>query len=184
MQEFWVFGYGSLMWRPGFPYVNRLNARLFGMHRSLCIYSHVHRGTAQRPGLVLGLDRGGSCRGIAYQVAPEEIDRTISYLRAREQTTKVYHEVIRSIQIHDKKDRVVQALFYIVDRQHGQYAGRLSLDTQIELVTQGIGKSGANPEYLQNSVEHLKEMGVRDRGLEKLNLLVKSKTDVSEKDSG
>ncbi len=81
MQEFWVFGYGSLMWRPGFPYVKRLSAHLYGMHRSLCIYSTVHRGTPQKPGLVLGLDRGGSCRGIAYQVAGENVEQTIAYLR-------------------------------------------------------------------------------------------------------
>ncbi len=172
MQEFWVFGYGSLMWRPGFPYVNRLNAHLYGMHRSLCIYSYVHRGTQQQPGLVLGLDRGGSCRGIAYQVAPEEVEQTIAYLRQREQVTKVYHEVIRPIRIHDTKDRVVSALFYIVDREHEQYAGRLSPDDQVKFVAQGVGISGPNPEYVQSSVEHLKEMGVRDRPLEKLNSLV------------
>ncbi len=183
MQEFWVFGYGSLMWRPGFPYVNRLSAHLYGMHRSLCIYSHVHRGTSQQPGLVLGLDRGGSCRGIAYQVASGDVKETISYLRKREQATKVYHEVTRPIQIHGNKDRTVQALFYIVDRDHTQYAGRLSLEDQVRFVNQGVGISGANPEYVQNSVEHLKEMGVCDRPLEKLNSLVMSKADISEKDS-
>jgi len=178
MQEFWVFGYGSLMWRPGFPYVDRLNAHLYGMHRSLCIYSHVHRGTRQRPGLVLGLDRGGSCRGIAYQVASQDVEKTVSYLRAREQTTKVYHEVTRPIRIHDTKDRTVEAMFYIVDRGHEQYAGRMSPEAQVEFVVQGVGISGANPEYVHSSVEHLKQMGVRDRPLEKLNSLVISKTDV------
>ena len=172
MQEFWVFGYGSLMWRPGFPYVNRLSAHLYGMHRSLCIYSHVHRGTRQRPGLVLGLDRGGSCRGIAYQVAPEEVEQTIAYLRQREQANMVYHEVVRPIRVHDKEDRVVKAMFYIVDRQHEQYAGRLSLETQVELVAQGVGISGKNPEYVHSSVEHLRQMGVRDRPLEKLTCLL------------
>lgn len=175
MQEFWVFGYGSLMWRPGFPYVNHLPARLFGMHRALCIYSHVHRGTIEQPGLVLGLDRGGSCRGIAYKVAPENVEQTIAYLRAREQVTMVYHEVVRPIQIHDKRPRVVQAIFYIVDRQHEQYAGRLSLEDQVKFVSQGVGKSGPNPEYVQSCVEHLNEMGVRDQPLAKLNTLVMSK---------
>ena len=172
MQEFWVFGYGSLMWRPGFPYVNRHSAHLYGMHRSLCIYSHIHRGTSQQPGLVLGLDRGGSCRGIAYQIAPEEVDQTLDYLRKREQPTKVYHEVIRPIRIHDEIDRRVQALIYIVDRDHEQYAGRLSLENQVRLVAQGVGISGENPEYVHSCVEHLKQMGVRDRPLEKLNSLV------------
>jgi cation transport protein ChaC len=184
MQDFWVFGYGSLMWRPGFPYVKRLSAHLYGLHRSLCIYSTVHRGTPQKPGLVLGLDRGGSCRGIAYQVALENIEETISYLRKREQVTKVYHEVTRPIRIHDKTDRVVPALIYIVDRTHKQYAGRLSPEAQVEFVRQGIGISGVNPEYVHSSVEHLKEMGVRDRPLERLDSLVKSKTDIGKKDCG
>src|SRR5262245_2338593 len=85
----WVFGYGSLMWRPGFPYLERHPARLIGLHRALCVYSYVHRGTPEKPGLVLGLDRGGACRGIAYRVAAAERDGTLSYLREREQVTSV-----------------------------------------------------------------------------------------------
>jgi len=183
MQEFWVFGYGSLMWRPGFPYVKCVSAHLYGLHRALCIYSHVHRGTSHRPGLVLGLDRGGSCRGMAYQVAPDDVSETVSYLREREQTTMVYHEVNRLIRLHDQKDRTVEAMFYIVDRQHAQYAGRLSLENQVKFVSQGVGKSGKNPEYVKSCVEHLQQMGVRDRPLEKLNSLVALKTDIGEKDS-
>lgn len=183
MQEFWVFGYGSLMWRPGFPYVKRLTAHLYGLHRAMCIYSHVHRGTRQRPGLVLGLDRGGSCRGIAYKIAPQKIEETIAYLREREQMNKVYHEVTRSIRIHDKTDRMVEAMFYIVDRDHAQYTGRMSPEAQVEFVKQGIGKSGKNPEYLQSCVEHLQKMGVCDRPLERLNALVASKADIGKKHS-
>src|SRR5437868_3545892 len=83
--EFWVFGYGSLMWRPGFDFLERRNARLVGAHRALCVYSFVHRGTPAKPGLVLGLDRGGNCRGIAYRVAKSKRAATIEYLRGREQ---------------------------------------------------------------------------------------------------
>ncbi len=172
MQEFWVFGYGSLMWRPGFPYVKCVPAHVYGAHRSLCVYSYVHRGTSQRPGLVLGLDRGGSCRGTAYQVATENVDETIAYLRDREQVTMVYHEVIRPILLQGGENRIVPALFYIVDREHEQYAGRLSLEKQAEFVRQGVGKSGPNPEYLHNTVEHFIEVGLHDRHLEKLDLMV------------
>ena len=88
--DLWVFGYGSLMWRPGFPYLDRRTAHLHGYHRSLCVYSHVHRGTPEKPGLVLGLDRGGRCQGVAFRVAAEEAEATLHYLREREQVTGVY----------------------------------------------------------------------------------------------
>src|SRR6266700_1381916 len=89
-EDLWVFAYGSLMWRPGFPFVERVPARLFGAHRALCVLSHVHRGTPERPGLVLGLDRGGTCRGIAYRTTASERPETLAYLRSREQVTGVY----------------------------------------------------------------------------------------------
>src|SRR6059036_40754 len=99
VEDLWVFAYGSLMWRPEFRFVERVEARVVGAHRALCVYSFVHRGTPERPGLVLGLDRGGTCRGIAYRVAAAECAGTIAYLRAREQVTSVYRESMRSISL-------------------------------------------------------------------------------------
>ena len=125
--DFWVFGYGSLMWRPGFTYVERVPARLVGLHRALCVYSFVHRGTPERPGLVLGLDRGGMCRGIGYRVAAAKRAEAIAYLRGREQVTTVYLETMRQIELEDDARRRVRALCYVVDRSHVQYAGRLTL---------------------------------------------------------
>src|SRR3989475_10967160 len=90
--DLWVFGYGSLMWRPDFEYIEKVPARLIGEHRALCVYSFDHRGTPEKPGLVLGLDRGGACRGIAFRVAPELRESTIDYFRGREQTTHGYRE--------------------------------------------------------------------------------------------
>src|ERR1700761_1500425 len=131
--DLWVFGYGSLMWRPGFAYLERVPARLVGMHRALCVYSFVHRGTPERPGLVLGLDRGGMCRGIAYRVAAPAWMATIEYLRGREQVTTVYLETMRQITLEEHERRRVRALCYIVDRSHVQYAGRLSLAESVHL---------------------------------------------------
>src|SRR5690349_12679744 len=132
--DLWVFGYGSLMWRPGFDHVEKVQARLVGEHRALCVYSFVHRGTPEKPGLVLGLDRGGACRGIAYRVDRVARPKTITYLRAREQVTMVYREAWRDVLIEGEPERRVRALVYVVDRGHAQYAGRLDLDKQLHFV--------------------------------------------------
>jgi len=166
--EFWVFGYGSLIWRPGFDYIERVPAKLIGLHRALCVYSFVHRGTPEKPGLVLGLDRGGACRGIAYRVASDRWDETLAYLRAREQATSVYLETFRQVDLMTTPARRVRALVFCVDRGHPQYAGRLSLERQVELVRNGHGGSGPNPEYVLETVDALEALGFRDRDLHAL----------------
>jgi glutathione-specific gamma-glutamylcyclotransferase len=164
-EDLWVFAYGSLMWRPDFPFVERLEARLIGAHRALCVYSFVHRGTPERPGLVLGLDRGGTCRGIAYRVAAAERAPTVAYLRAREQVTSVYRECMRPIWLKREPELRVPALCYMVDRGHAQYAGRLSLDQQLHHVRQGHGQSGANRDYVIATVAALEQLGYRETEL-------------------
>src|SRR4051794_16865913 len=124
MDDLWVFGYGSLMWRPGFDFIDRVEARLTGAHRALCVYSFDHRGTPERPGLVLGLDHGGACRGIAYRVAAAKRAGTIAYLREREQVTNVYRECVRRIVLRSDPQHSIEALCYVVNRSHPQYAGR------------------------------------------------------------
>jgi cation transport protein ChaC len=160
--ELWVFGYGSLMWRPGFDFSEKAPAALIGAHRSLCIYSFHHRGTQQNPGLVLGLDEGGACRGVAFRVAAERSDATLAYLREREQITDVYVEVKRPVSLLDGSGRELEALCYIVDRGHPQYAGRLTTEIQAQLVRSAIGLSGSNLDYLLNTVRHLEEAGIHD----------------------
>lgn len=161
--DLWVFGYGSLLWRPGFDFEEKRPARLGGFHRSLCVYSHVHRGTAEQPGLVLGLDRGGSCRGLAFRVLARHAEETIDYLRKREQVTSIYLERVVPIRLDDGGQ--VQALTYIVDRRHGQYAGRLPKDDLLKFIRQGVGQSGPNPEYVLRTAQQLSELGMGDRAL-------------------
>ena len=164
--EFWVFGYGSLMWRPDFDFIERHPARLVGAHRALCVYSHVHRATPEKPGLVLGLDRGGSCRGIAFRIAKSKWKATLEYLRAREQATKVYREAFRPVDILDHPERRVRALGFLVDHSHPQYAGELPLEMQLHLVRQGHGRSGINSEYVHATAKELLKLGIRDRAIE------------------
>jgi cation transport protein ChaC len=164
--DLWVFGYGSLMWRPGFPFLERRHAHLHGYHRALCVFSHVHRGTPEQPGLVLGLDRGGRCHGVAFRVAAEEAAATIQYLRDREQVTAVYRD--RRLPVRLAGGEGATALAYVVDRSHPQYAGRLPDDELLRLVRQGVGVSGANPDYVRQTHAHLLEMGVTDPVLARL----------------
>jgi len=161
-EELWVFAYGSLMWRPGFDFLERRHARLVGAHRSLCVYSFVHRGTPEKPGLVFGLDRGGNCRGIAYRVAASKRAKTIEYLRGREQVTLVYRETRRRVWLDDNPQESVHALCYVVDRGHRQYAGRLSLAEQLHYARQGHGRSGACRDYVLAAVKELQRLGIRD----------------------
>src|ERR1700736_3508529 len=170
--DLWVFGYGSLMWRPGFEFVEQVPARLIGEHRALCLYSFDHRGTPQKPGLVLGLDRGGSCRGIAFRIAAKRRDDTVQYLRSREQTTNVYREVMRSVWLENEARQRVSALAYVVDRGHVQYAGRLSLTEQLRLVQQGHGRSGNNRDYVLSTVKSIEAQGFRDSQSPQLALML------------
>ena len=162
--DLWVFGYGSLMWRPDFDYLERRSARIHGWRRSLCILSHVYRGTPERPGLVLGLDRGGSCRGVAFRVAARRREETIAYLRGRELVTGVYLE--RRVIARMADGREATALAYVADRRHPQYAGPLEPERLLSIVAQGVGQSGANIDYVLNTQAHLRELGIRDPALE------------------
>ncbi|GEC15057.1 gamma-glutamylcyclotransferase [Nitrobacter winogradskyi] len=174
--DLWIFAYGSLMWRPGFDFAEQVPARLIGEHRALCVYSFDHRGTPERPGLVLGLDRGGACRGIAFRVAASRREATIAYLREREQTTHVYREVTRSVWLEDDARRRVSALAYVVDRGHVQYAGRLTLADQARYVRQGHGRSGHNRDYVLSTVRSIESQGFRDLKLHQLAELLYNDT--------
>ncbi|MDP1617037.1 gamma-glutamylcyclotransferase [Phenylobacterium sp.] len=165
-EEYWVFGYGSLMWRPGFDFVERSSATLHGRRRAFCIYSVHHRGTYERPGLVLGLAPGGAVRGAAYRIAPQAWPEVYAYLLEREQPTETYVEARRAIRLAD--GRRVESLVFLSDTGHPQWAGALSLERQAELITGAVGLSGPNEDYLRDLVAHLREEGVGDRAMEAL----------------
>jgi len=171
--DLWVFGYGSLIWKPGFAFLEQRPARLIGEHRSLCIYSMIHRGTPEKPGLVLGLDRGGVCQGVAFRVAAPLRAETVAYLRQREQITGVYREVLRSVWLADDPRQRVSAMTYVADRSHIQYAGRLTPDEQLRLVRQGHGASGSNIDYVIATVSALEAQGVRDKPLHRLAAMLR-----------
>jgi cation transport protein ChaC len=166
MSSHWVFGYGSLIWRPGFASASRQLATMPGMHRRLCVYSYRHRGTEAQPGLVFGLVPGGSCRGMAFEVQADTWEAVRSYLAEREMDRGVYRETVRPVALAD--GRHVAALTFVVDRQHAQFAGRLTVAEQVRLVRVGVGESGPNPEYVLETARHLHALGIRDRGLDEL----------------
>jgi cation transport protein ChaC len=161
----WIFAYGSLMWRPDFAYAEAAPARLHGYHRSLCIYSIVHRGTAEQPGLVLGLDCGGSCRGWAFRVDAREEAGILAYLDGRELVTDVYRRKRLPVTVAGRR---VPAWCYVVRREHPQYAGQLAPEVLLDLVRRGTGRSGHCCDYLVSTVSHLEAMGIVDGPLHAL----------------
>jgi cation transport protein ChaC len=168
-QDIWIFGYGSLMWNPGFEHVERRIARVMGYHRRLCVYSHTYRGTATKPGLVLGLARGGSCRGVAYRVTGALAAAVRLYLDDREMIYEVYRPVDVRLRFSDEPDGpAIWARTYVVNPGHSQYAGALSDDERAALVIRGHGISGSARDYLVNTIAHLGEAGMPDQRLTNL----------------
>ncbi len=154
----WIFGYASLMWRPGFPFLEARSALLRGYHRSLCVYSTRYRGTPEKPGLVMGLDRGGSCKGRAFLLSAGDVPQVMEYLHEREMDTNCYAPKFLGVRLDD--GRRVSAYNFIVRRDHHQYTGKLSIEQAVKLVREGRGPMGTSLDYLQSTLDHLDEMGV------------------------
>lgn len=170
----YVFGYGSLIWRPGFVHAAMHAALLRGFHRRFCLWSHRYRGTPEAPGLVLGLDRGGACRGVAFQVPGTEASAVLAYLDDRELpdgAETVYHRRAVPIRLLHS-GRMVQAVTYVANRECRLYCGRLPPERAAEAIARGHGQMGPNREYLLNTVAHLRALGVRDRGLDRIAALL------------
>lgn len=162
----WVFGYGSLVWNPGFDTVERVIARLPGYRRSFCMRSIHHRGTPEEPGLVLALDRAPdtACSGVALRADIARADEVLAYLRARELISAAYHEARLPVTLAD--GRAVEAVTYVVDPDHVQYCGGLDLEEQARIIARAHGGRGPNTEYLFQTDAHLRELGLADRELD------------------
>lgn len=182
--DIWVFAYGSLMWNPQFDHQAMAPALLRGYHRSFCVYSHVWRGTKARPGLVLGLDSGGSCRGQAFLVAAANSAEVIACLDKRERVTEVYLRRAVPVMVAPAEGNPIRVMAhaYVVDRSHHQYAGKLPPDEAAALIFQGRGVSGPNYEYLASTVIHLDQMGIKESPLHVLDAKVRGLMEASIKD--
>lgn len=166
----WIFGYGSLMWRPGFRFLEQRTARLDGYHRAPCIYSHHHRGTLDVPGLVLGLDEGGHCLGIAFRIDIKDRLQIFDYLYEREMIGYAYKPTCVDVDINGK---VVSAYTFIADPGHEQYAGKISETTAAEIIMRAEGISGLNRDYLLNTVQKLETEGFAEPDLMSLRQRVR-----------
>lgn len=164
MDAFWVFGYGSLIWKPGFAYDNAQSCRLFGYHRRLCIYSRYYRGTPEKPGLVLGLARGGSCFGMAYYVEQHNARQAYDYLIAREMNDGVYFAGKLPLHLHDGQK--VSGLAFVANPAHECYASALSHEAVCAIVAATHGAAGSTADYVRNTAEHLRRLGMPDKRLE------------------
>jgi cation transport protein ChaC len=165
-EDEWVFGYGSLMWNPGFPHAERQRATLDGYHRSFCIYSHHYRGTPASPGLVLGLDTGGACRGMAFRVTGADWPSVVTYLDERELIGYAYRPVSVPLVLDD--GRRVDARTYVADHGHDHYAGSLPADESLRLILEARGVSGSNHDYAVNLIRELDAHGFSDDHLHAL----------------
>ena len=163
----WVFAYGSLMWSPCFSFREKIPARVHGYHRALCILSTRYRGTHRRPGLVVGLCRGGSCWGVLYRIAATQVGRTLRRLWHREMPRRVYWPTLVRAQI-GRSSRSVRALAFVADPSHPAYVRELDLHSRARLVAQGIGKRGRSIDYIRKTLDHMHAVGVRDPHLERV----------------
>lgn len=164
--DLWIFGYGSLMWAPGFRPAERKTGLVRGYHRAMCILSSRYRGTPDKPGLVMGLCRGGSCWGIAFRVPAVRVRRVLGALWRREMLNKVYLPTMVQVTVGPK--RRIRALAFVADATHRQFVRELDLHRRARLVAQGIGERGRCVDYIRNTLEHMLALGVNDPHLARI----------------
>lgn len=160
--DVWLFGYGSLIWNPIIHFEERHVARLHGFHRRFCLWSHVNRGSPQKPGLVLGLDAGGCCRGVVFRIGAERAQGELNLLWRREMVLGSYRP--RWLKV-SAGERDLKAIAFVVNREHAGYAGRLPVETVIKTMVSSRGHLGTPAEYLHETIQALQAHGIRDEYL-------------------
>ena len=173
-ERIWVFGYGSLIWNPAFHFAERRTARVHGFRRQFCLLSRTGRGTPERPGLMLALEPGGSCHGVAYRLAPDHVRTELDVLWRREMSSWVYRPVWVSTRT---PQGIEHAILFAVNRDHERYIGKRDLRETARYVASGAGPLGRCCDYLFQTVAHLRELGLRDRHLEQLERQVRAQVD-------
>ncbi len=169
----WLFGYGSLIWNPAFHFTDRLTGTVHGYHRRFCLWTHLGRGCPERPGLVLGLERGGSCRGVAFHIAPAAVEEELAIVWRREMLSGAY--VPRWVEVHTALG-AVRAITFAINRAHERYARYLPDDRVAEVIAAAEGFLGPCADYLINTVDQLAQLGIRDRPLEQLRQQVRARS--------
>jgi cation transport protein ChaC len=168
-EDVWVFAYGSLIWNPAFRFIERRRGLIHGYHRSFCYWSRFARGTPETPGLALALNRGGSCTGVAYRIAAADVESETETVWAREMFMGVYCP--RWVTVRSE-DGPVNAIAFVVNREHEQFAGRLPSDQVAASIAAAHGKLGSCAEYLFSLAASLEDLGFEDRPLNELRGLV------------
>lgn len=173
----WVFGYGSLIWSPCFTYQQALAATVSGWHRSFCLYSHKYRGTEENPGLVLGLDHGGFCQGVVFEIAPRHTEEALLNLWEREMGVEDFYEAAAlPVSVIGEDDMKINALAFVVDRKNSRYCPGLETEKTVDIISSAQGQSGTNAEYLEKTVMGLQRVGIQDQEMEDLLSKVRLKT--------
>jgi len=168
----WIFAYGSLMWDPEFPRLAPEPALLRGYHRRFCLYSYDYRGTRTRPGLTLGLDRGGTCHGILFRLPPEGVAEAIDTLWSREMTAPRAYDM-RRLPVRTSRG-TLSAFAFVVRRDHPDYVGALSLEETAQIIARAVGRRGTNWDYLAGTLRHLADLGLADPQLTRVSELVEA----------
>lgn len=177
-----LFAYGSLIWNPAFHFTRRELARVHGLHRSFCLWTHLGRGTPDRPGLVLGLEAGGACRGLLYWIAPEAVEDELEIVWRREMVTGAYRPTWVTVRTAAGPRRAVT---FVINRRHERYTGRLEEAAIVDAIATARGPLGACADYLFNTEAHLAELGIRDPGLRRLCAAVRARqADAAEDGAG